>query len=260
MSRTIVCPQCCVPYIRHGLAERSTNFHITDNDICIVCREGLEPADWLPGMTAMREEAGTADSSPVRGSSRVSPSACIMVLVAALLATGCAAATSSLSTSFDTLMRLQLRERAGIFPPDWDVVGDSHAANYSKLATWARAQGFIIVGAPLASKNLLGHVQYGGQVGWVVLINEDLPPNNKLYTLAHELGHVYGPRKLTYQEAETVAEVIAASVCQRVGLDVWPQTASYLASHSELEVQTAVVQRYGRDLDKVITMLSAAAQ
>lgn len=46
----VICPQCGVPFIRHGRAARSSAFYRTaeENDICIVCREGLDPKEWLP--------------------------------------------------------------------------------------------------------------------------------------------------------------------------------------------------------------------
>jgi hypothetical protein len=40
----VVCPSCRVPFTRHGAA-RSSDFYRTqtENDTCIVCREGLDP-------------------------------------------------------------------------------------------------------------------------------------------------------------------------------------------------------------------------
>lgn len=53
--RTVVCPACGVPYQRYGTAQ-SSGFYLTpaENDTCIVCRLGLDPATLQP-----RVQAGT---------------------------------------------------------------------------------------------------------------------------------------------------------------------------------------------------------
>lgn len=46
-----MCRVCDVPFTRLARGgARSSNFYRTaaENDTCIVCREGLNPADWLP--------------------------------------------------------------------------------------------------------------------------------------------------------------------------------------------------------------------
>jgi len=49
-SRTLVCPRCKVPFTRHGRAAQSSGFYRENEDVCIVCREGLDPAEWLPAV------------------------------------------------------------------------------------------------------------------------------------------------------------------------------------------------------------------
>lgn len=48
--RVVVCPQCSIPFTRHGAAARSSNFYRTqaENDTCITCREGLDPTTLEP--------------------------------------------------------------------------------------------------------------------------------------------------------------------------------------------------------------------
>lgn len=46
--RTILCPECHVPFIRHGQAERSSGFYRDNEDVCICCREDLDPVTLLP--------------------------------------------------------------------------------------------------------------------------------------------------------------------------------------------------------------------
>lgn len=42
----VVCPECGVPFLRYGPG--SSGFYVKVPDVCIVCREGLDPAAWLP--------------------------------------------------------------------------------------------------------------------------------------------------------------------------------------------------------------------
>lgn len=45
----VICPGCRVPYERHGGA-RSSGFYRTpeENELCIVCREDLDPVTLQP--------------------------------------------------------------------------------------------------------------------------------------------------------------------------------------------------------------------
>lgn len=51
MVTEVICPRCRVPFRRLGRAPRSSDFYRTaaENDTCVICREGLDPAEWLPG-------------------------------------------------------------------------------------------------------------------------------------------------------------------------------------------------------------------
>ena len=52
--------------------------------------------------------------------------------------------------------------------------------------------------------------------------------------------------------------MVAASVLQSVGLDVWPQTAGYLVQRVPFDEQTRAVQRYGLQIDQIVEKLSKA--
>lgn len=176
-----------------------------------------------------------------------------------LVTAACASLPVATSPSLVAFSALQARERAGLYGDDWVVDGDSRAIELHRLESWASQRGIFVLSAPLGRKNLLGHVSHSGYVGWVVLLNESLSVNNRLYTLLHELAHVYGPDG-TDEAREVVAEMVAASVCARIGLDVWPQTAAYLAANVAPEVQARAVQRYGEDIDRIIERLTLAVQ
>jgi antirestriction protein ArdC len=100
---------------------------------------------------------------------------------------------------------------------------------------------------------------YGGV--WIVLLDVDLGPDAKLHTLIHELAHRYGPAGRTEQEREVIAELSAAMVCQRLGLNVWPQATGYLSARVPvLEVQAWAVQRTGAEIDRLVAALTKIAQ
>jgi hypothetical protein len=62
----VVCPVCRVPFTRYG--PTSTTFYRTaqENETCVICREGLDPATWLPTVDASEGVQGgplaTADT------------------------------------------------------------------------------------------------------------------------------------------------------------------------------------------------------
>lgn len=181
----------------------------------------------------------------------------------AILAAGLLAMTACVSVvpvSVTTLPRVQLREQAGMYPPEWIVEGDSHAAQLATLTAWSEHNEIIVTTAKLDSRHLRGSAQYGYH-GWVVLLDDTLSPNAKLWTLVHELTHIYGPRAPVEEDREVIAELTAAMVCERLGLNVWPQSTSYLASRApDLERQTATVQRYGWKIDALVDGLVKATQ
>lgn len=181
----------------------------------------------------------------------------VTLLSLCILLSACAS-TLPVPVSLTALMQIQLRERAGLHAGDWEVGGDSHAANLARLEQWAEHADIIVTTAPISRKQLLGHTQYGGYTGWVILISRDLTPNGRLYTLLHELGHVLGPQHLDSASAEVVAEMVAAMVCERLGLDVRAQTAAYLTAHVPLDMQSRVVQLHGERIDNIVTTLATA--
>lgn len=169
-----------------------------------------------------------------------------------------ACASAPVPLSLTAMMRMQLRERAGLYG-DSEVPDATHEPHYRQLIAWAERHKIIVSEAALGQRGIRGSSQ-PGVGGWIILIERDIPTNDKLTTLLHELGHIYGPSARTEQEREVIAELVAAMVCQRLGLDVWPQSASYLAGRvPDLELQTRTVQREGVKLDALVAALTKAA-
>lgn len=176
----------------------------------------------------------------------------IAVLLTVMLS---ACATAPVPLSLGALTRLQIQERAGLFPPDCGVDGHAHEAQYVTLAAWAERNNIVVAPAVLSRRNIRGSVQQG-YGGWIVLIGRDLSPDEKLYTLLHELGHIYGPRPPTDDDREMMAEMIAAMVCERIGMNVWPQTTCYLSWRvPSLDDQAWAVQRHGAEIDRTVDAL-----
>jgi hypothetical protein len=179
------------------------------------------------------------------------------IVLTAMLA-GCASAALPPSRTVTALVALQLRARAGLYPGDWLVSGDSHAPQLTRLLAWADDEGVVVAYASIEKKHLLGHASFTLHAGWIVLLNDRMTVNMQLYILLHELAHVYGPSDLFDDQAEVVAMLVAAQVCEDAGLGVWPQTTAYLATRVPVERQTATVQRYAKQIDAVVLKLSGA--
>lgn len=179
------------------------------------------------------------------------------LLIAALLSLS-ACASAPVPVSLTAMMRLQLKERAGLYPDDWIVKGATHEAQYVQLQAWAEQQGIRVMTGPLWKFGLMGRVWFSDDV-WTILINRDLGPDAKFYTLLHELGHLYGPATLNDGDGEVFAEMTAGLVCQRVGLPVWPEMAAYLVRRvPSLDQQAQTVQRHGVAIDRLVDRLTVA--
>lgn len=175
------------------------------------------------------------------------------------LAFALACATAPQAGAYGAWARLAMLQRAGAYPPDWAIAGDSHAAQLATLEQWTEEQGYVLAPAHLQRKNLLGHVSRTNLAGWVILVDPDRPANARLYTLLHELAHILGPDKLGVAEHdETFAEVVTTIVCDHIGLSAWPQTASYLHQNVPLDVQERFVASHEKQIDAVVATLTKA--
>jgi hypothetical protein len=179
------------------------------------------------------------------------------LLIAALLSLSACASVVPLSVT--ALTTMQLRERAGLYPADWIVSGSAHASQLAALKAWAEDNEIVVVTANLRPLGLRGSAQPGYLGGWIIRLDRRLEPDAQLWTLLHELGHIYGPNARTEEEREVIAELVAALVCARVGLNVWPQVTAYVASRAPvLEAQSRIVQLHGAQIDRLVDRLTVA--
>lgn len=115
--------------------------------------------------------------------------------------------------------------------------GSLHTIELAKLKAWAEApaQGFLIDTDDLQSINLAGRVK-----GKHITLDEALTPDGSLNVLLHELAHYILPYGDTRSESETLAEITAYLVAQRLNWDT-PQSLAYLGTlNSEASIRTSL--------------------
>jgi hypothetical protein len=185
----------------------------------------------------------------------------IIAILVLFSLSGCAS-TLAVSPTSATLQRLLIAQQIQV-PDDWIVTGHSHAAPLTRLLAWAEDRNIIVAPAHLAEKHrVLGFAHESHAVGWIVLLDEDLPPNARLHTLVHEVAHILSPARVfnEMQASEIFAEIVAVQVCDQLGLDTWHQTAAYLRHFTTPEMQTLTATRYRTDIDHAVETLTKAAQ
>jgi hypothetical protein len=124
--------------------------------------------------------------------------------------------------------------------PGEPVSGDTHGRYFIKLVWVASKRDVGVAITDLTkvfpkTKNLWGYY-----TGWEekrprLLIHIKLPVNQMVATLAHELGHHLQGDKLEDNEGQIWAETFAFLVCNRIGLDTWKSSATYLAQFPEYD-------------------------
>lgn len=181
-----------------------------------------------------------------------------LVLALCLVATGCGLATTS-TRSPDSPTLLAWRhfsgvQQAGLYASSTFIDGDALAPRLAMLEKWTRRR-FVLADANLLDQDFVGYSVWRSRVlGWVILIDKDLPPNMRFYTLVHELAHVLGP-PLPDPDSEVFAEMTAAQVSEAVGFDFWAHTATYLKSRATIEQQEHIAYRWAKQMDEVVRVL-----
>jgi hypothetical protein len=181
------------------------------------------------------------------------------VVFICILFSSCAAGIA-LSPSAMALQRVQLREESSLLPDEWVIEGHTHVGNLERLIVWTELQNIVYALAHLQRRRYHGLVKRSELVDWILIVDQDLPSNSQLYTLVHELAHIYAPKIKDVEMAETFAELTAVQVCEHIGLDTWWQTASYLYAKTSIDAQARTVMLYGPQIDRVVEKLSKAAE
>lgn len=97
-----------------------------------------------------------------------------------------------------------------------------------------------------------------------IAINEAASVNQRVKTLAHELGHALVRAEpgevdapLSYDEEELVVESVAFTVCGSLGIDTSGYSIPYLASWSE-DAELATIERAAATIDRIARRIEDA--
>lgn len=181
-----------------------------------------------------------------------------LLLALCLVATGCGLTTTS-TPSAESPTVLAWRhfsgvQRSGLYAASPFIEGDALAPRLAMLEQWTQHR-FVLADANLVDRDFVGYSVWRSRVlGWVILIDRDLPANMRFYTLVHELAHVLGP-PLPDPDSEVFAEMTAAQVSEAVGFDFWAHTATYLKSRATLEQQERIAYRWAPQMDAIVRVL-----
>lgn len=175
-----------------------------------------------------------------------------------LMACAAPAVAPSLSPSLAAFNRLIVLEQAGADDDDWIITGSAHAAQLAHLQAWALKNSIIVTITPLDRKRLFGATIPTQLLGWTIFIDAKSAPDGQLYTLLHELAHVFSPKNLTTAQSEIFAELIAVQAADKHGLDGWRQTAGYLAAHATTSEQFWTLHAHATEMDALVARFSRA--
>ena len=134
------------------------------------------------------------------------------------------------------------------------ITGDSHKPLIARLTRLAGEIGYTVRFGDTGAADGTCHIGKHH-----IRIAERLSPNGRLVALIHELAHALvavddEAPALDYAEGELIAESVAWTCCQTVGLDASANSIPYLASWAEwasLEVLERAAALTGRLADRI---------
>jgi antirestriction protein ArdC len=143
---------------------------------------------------------------------------------------------------------------APLEPPRAPIEGDTHQHLLAPLARHAAALGFDVQYEPLDGRH--GYCSAREQQ---IVIDDELPPNGKVATLAHELAHAHGIdyQRFSRAEAELIVESVAYVVCSGAGLDTSGESVPYLAGWNPQDASERLAQLTAT-IDDVARQIEAA--
>lgn len=163
------------------------------------------------------------------------------VAAVAVLA-GCAA-------PIDAVVRTALRTpyEQAFYQPS---TGDRHASALSRLEARLHALGVSVTYGP--QNEGFGAVGMTSPDRKYVWLDERLEPNGRLEVLAHEAGHVLQPETLSGNESQAFAELVGATVCYRLGMDVRKASGRWLGAY-KAGLDGALAHRL--EIDRAVAIL-----
>jgi antirestriction protein ArdC len=142
--------------------------------------------------------------------------------------------------------------------PVAEITGDSHERLITRLTTLADEIGYTV---QITDTGAADGTCHPGQR--TIRVADRLAPNGRLVALIHELAHALvsvddQALELDYAEGELIAESVAWTCCQTVGLDSSANSIPYLASWAEqasLDVLERAAALTGRLADRIERVL-----
>ncbi len=141
-----------------------------------------------------------------------------------------------------------------LHPPVAEITGDSHQQLIARLTELAGEIGYTVQVSDTGVADGLCRIR-----DRQIEVAERLSPNGRLVALIHELAHALvavddQAPELDYAEGELIAESVAWTSCQTVGLDSSANSIPYLASWAEqasLDVLERAAALTGRLADRI---------
>jgi hypothetical protein len=176
------------------------------------------------------------------------------LLIAAVL---CVSAACAVTTQrLDSLAMITRMEAFGDRELPGAVPGESHAEWFTPLAQVVADKGYTVVLAlGMTERNLMGLTAHDMKL---VLVNADLDGNERVNTLAHEIGHLMEPEGMEWPISDVYAEAVAFVVCGKLGLDTGFASLRYLQPRRQFAQDT--IARYSKRIDAVAAEIVTAAQ
>lgn len=180
----------------------------------------------------------------------------ILVLVLALLAGACGCSTT-ISQAVLFSHEIEFYRNTQLMRDYNPSPGDSHGVFYDRLKERSpEAFGFNVL--EVESEEIWGG--YAPHVSLLV-VNKVLPPNGKLETLAHELGHVLQPADLRAPRADIFAEAVSHLVCKALGLQNNRQALAYMLTVIPAwAAPEQEVKRLAPEIDAAVARIVEVAQ
>jgi hypothetical protein len=140
------------------------------------------------------------------------------------------------------------------------LVGSSHGVYFDKLRAYADEQG-ITVKLVKEPRNADGELLYGRffYLDKILELQDGLPVNALVSTMAHELGHYLEPLEIraNKDKKDVFAETVAAGYCAAIGLESWNISYFFLQSYP---TPADTIREYETQIDTAVKILVDASR
>lgn len=140
-----------------------------------------------------------------------------------------------------------------------EVKGESHAAYIRRLVGVAEKHGIVVLTADIkdGDDGVLAVGLWGlySPKYHFIAIQHFLAPNEKVMTLAHELGHALGPQELPDPDSDIVAQAVSGILCDRIGLKAVAYATSAYYRQLDPAMRDRVLAQHAREIDATVDLI-----